>query len=1308
MRKNSQITHFLAIALTLGTLLVVTKDGSIESDRSANRSSGKAVEAVGSFSPDTTTEDLLELDPLRANDPHLAFVDWLEGIKASAGPVPDSYIASGKSLARARKEVVYGMIKNDPKRALELMLRLDDYVAIPPAIAEYVEKPMSGFGDIDLLWATTVKPDGGTTCSGENQLFLNGQSYEAFGAGRRKLQKPAIGVYVFAYALDRRVLLLESPVYNLLEEELDAAQSLFESDERKSDPFTGVAVDESVSAVIGGTVHSFSDEGVIDHIAHSMIQDEDKAIQQRDWEVEQTFGWLAGDTGGSFPSFTQSSFFDDDDITVLVIRADFSDFPGEPVSKADLESDLAQVGGYLNEMSYGIASLTYTISNTIYRTVRTGENYAQDSGSGNANAVEDDENNVEGNQELYDDLVAAYDASPDALSSSSYDVVAVYFPDLKDVSGSQITYGGLASIGGTKMWINGLSTSNDRVSVLTHEFGHNYGLQHSNYWHPEQELSGDYLDPLGNSLEYGDIFDRMGGGLLPEAHFSHVQKHLIDWMPENNVTTATGDATYRIYRFDDVDATDNPLLALRVPMGDEVYWWVGHRQLYDSNPNLEDGAYVVAEGLDADHPILIDMTPESQPDESSDRFDAALPVGESYVVSESGVNFSTLASGTNGTGDEWIDVQIDFEPRAAFSSLIYDAEEASGIATLSLERQFESSGAFSVDFATSDNGATAGSDYYARSGTLTWEDGDTSDKTIVIHLRPDAVAETGEGFAVTLSNPVGGVVESSRSTATVSVLDRGERYSVFAPDSFNSTVNAVAFQSDGMTIIAGTIDHGSSDFAGVGNIARIDSNGNVDSTFNAAGSGFNGEVNALIALTDDRIIVGGAFTSYNGVSVPMIALLGADGDLDTSFNAALGAGPSNSPDKVDSGGNLIAPIVHSIAIDSYGRFLVGGAFDEFDGVSVEGLARLTAAGVHDTSLSAPFDASFHSVVYDIDVLEDGDFFVTGSFYVGWTGSGFRSGVLRLNDDGSIDPSFEPDAGLHVDESPTTLSSGRTLAIHPDGDFLVGGDFTGYDENTSERLVRINPDGTFDRGSPTSFDRPVSSLLVEPLGGVLVGEWKDLVENDPGASAANLELVRIDDDWLNDTNFSSLGAASGTVNVLEHAPDGSLWVGGNFFSYNGVSSQPIVRVASGVSQYEFWAAEHFTGPERLAGTSDPTMDPDGDGIANLAEMAFGTDPVVFTAVSDFGGGYVSGLSLATVGEDQYLQLTVDKSAIAGGVWYGVQVSTDLINWSPDPATPGDDSVFEIVEDSATSLIIRDRTAISPAAPRFARVVFDIPQ
>ena len=121
-----------------------------------------------------------------------------------------------------------------------------------------------------------------------------------------------------------------------------------------------------------------------------------------------------------------------------------------------------------------------------------------------------------------------------------------------------------------------------------------------------------------------------------------------------------------------------------------------------------------------------------------------------------------------------------------------------------------------------------------------------------------------------------------------------------------------------------------------------------------------------------------------------------------------------------------------------------------------------------------------------------------------------------------------------------------------------------------------------------------------------------------------------------------------------------------------------------------------------------MDPDGDGIANLAEMAFGTDPVVFTAVSDFGGGYVSGLSLATVGEDQYLQLTVDKSAIAGGVWYGVQVSTDLINWSPDPATPGDDSVFEIVEDSATSLIIRDRTAISPAAPRFARVVFDIPQ
>ena len=58
----------------------------------------EAVEAAGSFSPDTTTEDLLELDPLRANDPHLAFVDWLEGIKASADRSLIA-IASGKLSA---------------------------------------------------------------------------------------------------------------------------------------------------------------------------------------------------------------------------------------------------------------------------------------------------------------------------------------------------------------------------------------------------------------------------------------------------------------------------------------------------------------------------------------------------------------------------------------------------------------------------------------------------------------------------------------------------------------------------------------------------------------------------------------------------------------------------------------------------------------------------------------------------------------------------------------------------------------------------------------------------------------------------------------------------------------------------------------------------------------------------------------------------------------------------------------------------------------------------------------------------------
>jgi uncharacterized delta-60 repeat protein len=89
-------------------------------------------------------------------------------------------------------------------------------------------------------------------------------------------------------------------------------------------------------------------------------------------------------------------------------------------------------------------------------------------------------------------------------------------------------------------------------------------------------------------------------------------------------------------------------------------------------------------------------------------------------------------------------------------------------ALLTVRRSGGSSGIVSVDYSTSDSTATAGADYVPSSGTLTWTDGDTADKTIAVTLLDDSVSEGDERFNITLANPTGGAfLATSRSSVMI-------------------------------------------------------------------------------------------------------------------------------------------------------------------------------------------------------------------------------------------------------------------------------------------------------------------------------------------------------------------------------------------------------------------------------------------------------------------------------------------------------------------------------------------------------------
>jgi len=71
-----------------------------------------------------------------------------------------------------------------------------------------------------------------------------------------------------------------------------------------------------------------------------------------------------------------------------------------------------------------------------------------------------------------------------------------------------------------------------------------------------------------------------------------------------------------------------------------------------------------------------------------------------------------------------------------------------------------------VNYATANGTATAGSDYVAQNNTLTFTAGQTS-RTITVVVTGDTTVEPNETFLVNLSNPVGATIADAQGQGTI-------------------------------------------------------------------------------------------------------------------------------------------------------------------------------------------------------------------------------------------------------------------------------------------------------------------------------------------------------------------------------------------------------------------------------------------------------------------------------------------------------------------------------------------------------------
>lgn len=342
----------------------------------------------------------------------------------------------------------------------------------------------------------------------------------------------------------------------------------------------------------------------------------------------------------------------------------------------------------------------------------------------------------------------------------------------------------------------------------------------------------------------------------------------------------------------------------------------------------------------------------------------------------------------------------------------------------------------------------------------------------------------------------------------------------------DGSVSSIKVKANGKVLVGG----GFINYNGIGRnrIVQFNEDGSLDATFNP-GAGANGGIACVVLQGDGKVLIGGNFTNYDGTERNRIARLNIDGSLDTTFNPGIGANEH----------------VTCIAVQGDGKVLIGGNFTNYDGTEINRIARLNANGSLDTTFNP--GAGPNAIPYAIALQGDGKLLIGGSF-TNYNGIS-RSGIARLNTNGSLDTTFNPGTGTNGN----IANFVNSIALQGDGKVIIAGFFTSYNGILRNNIARLHTNGSLDTAfnPSTSSNWPIYSIALQGDGKVLIGGWNQI--NLTGY------IALLNTNGSLDSVFNPGTGPDSSISSIAIQGDGMVLIGGEFTSYNGIGRNRIARI-----------------------------------------------------------------------------------------------------------------------------------------------------